>query len=206
MPREKTGRDVPCMICGTPKYRCAAYIRRNTRITCGSVECKTAMGRGANNPFWGREHTPETKAKINATIKARPTPKRKGGPPKGWTQTPEQRALMSAALKERWRRNRDEMIAALPRGEDHHLRKTNYEPRYRSNFSTVQRREWTGTACVWCAATNGLVLDHIIPVVAGGKAVRENAQTLCQPCNLWKMWNVDRPLSLAGLGSQGGQI
>lgn len=205
MPRLKTGRDVPCLICGVTRYRCAAYIERNARITCGSVECKTAMNKGANNPFWGKTHSQETVDKINASIRARPTPRRKGGPPKGWSQTPEQKAVMSAAMKERWRLNRDKMTAALPRGEDHHFRKINYEARYRSNFSTAQRREWTGTQCIWCSATDNLVLDHIIPVLAGGKAVKANAQTLCQPCNLWKMWNVDRPFYLAGLGSQEGQ-
>lgn len=175
-------------------------------MSCGSPECKRALHQGANNPFWGRTHSPETLAKIEASIRARPNPRKKGGPPKGYTQTPEQKAVMSAKLKERWRVNRDAMIASLPRGEDHHLRKTNYEPRYRSNFSASQRREWTGVICCWCPATDNLVLDHIIPVVAGGKAIKANAQTLCQPCNLWKMWNVDRPLHLAGLGSQEGQI
>ena len=201
MPNIKTGRLVPCVICGTERYRTASYIARGGRMTCGKPECKTENSRGANNGFWGKQHTAETKAKINATIKARPEPRRKGGPPKGWTQTPEQKAKMSAAAKERWRVNRDTMIAALPRGEDHHFRKINYEPRYRSNFTQAQRQRWTGTHCVWCSATDNLVLDHIIPVMAGGKAVEANAQTLCQPCNLWKMWNVDRPFYLAGLGS-----
>lgn len=206
MPNIKTGRMISCVVCGTERYRTAAYIKRGARMSCGSAECKTAMHKGNNNPFWGKKHTTETKEKIEATIRARPTPRRKGGPPKGWTQTPEQKAVMSAALKERWRLNRDKMLAALPRGEDHHFRKINYEPRYRSNFTGAQRHNWTGTCCIWCSATDDLVLDHIIPVMAGGKGVEANAQTLCQPCNLWKMWNVDRPLYLAGLGSQGGQI
>lgn len=205
MPREKTGQHIPCMICGTLVYRRKAYLLRgHTRMTCGKPECKSESHRGANNPFWGKEHTEETKAKIDAAIKSRPVPKRKGGPPKGYKHTPEARALMSAAVKERWRTQRDKMLSALPRGEEHMYRKMNYEPRYRSNFSPAQRREWGGEKCLWCDATEDLVLDHIIPVMAGGKSVKENAQTLCQPCNLWKMWNVDRPLRLAGLGSQGG--
>lgn len=204
MPNIKTGQLVPCAICGTEIYRAKNYIARTARITCGNVECKRALHQGANNPFWGRKHTSDTIAKINATIAARETPRKKGGPPKGWSQTPEQREKMAAAMRERWSTNRDAMLSRLPRGLDHHLRKTNYEPRYRSNFSESQRRDWKGTACLWCAATDDLVLDHIIPVAAGGKNVRENAQTLCQPCNLWKMWNVDRPYCLASLGNQGG--
>ena len=59
--------------------------------------------------------------------------------------------------------------------------------------------------CKWCGTANNLVLDHIIPVYDGGGFERTNAQTLCQPCNLWKLHNVDQPRFLAGLGSKGGQ-
>lgn len=208
MPRiyQRTGRMIPCFVCGEEHYRPLAYLARgHTRMTCKSKECKRKAMQGANNPFWGKEHSPETLARIEATIKARPTRQRKGGPPKGWTHTPEQKAKMAEALKERWRLNRDKMLASLPRGEDHFLRKTSYEPRYRSNFSASQRKEWMGERCLWCDAIDDLVLDHIIPVMAGGTNVKENSQTLCQPCNLWKAWNVDRPLKMAGLGSQGGR-
>lgn len=206
MPPARTGEEVPCCICGTKRYRCAAYIRRNARITCGNVECKAALRRGENNPFWGKSHTAETMAKISDSIRNRSIPRRKGGPPKGYKHTPEEKAKMSAALKERWKTQRDKMIANLPRGEDHHLRKINYEPRYRSNFAPWQRIEWKDTQCAWCGSTENLVLDHIIPVMAGGKGIRQNAQTLCQPCNLWKAWNVDRPYKLALLADQGGLV
>lgn len=79
------------------------------------------------------------------------------------------------------------------------------EPRYRRNFTALQRKEWTGKSCIWCSSEESLVLDHVVPVMCGGKNEKQNAQTLCQPCNLWKMVYVDRPMMLA-LGSEGGQI
>ncbi len=197
---------IPCFVCGAEHYRPLAYLARgHTRMTCKSKECKRKAMQGANNPFWGKEHSPETRAKIEASIKTRPTPRRKGGPPKGWTQSPEHRKAVAEATRKRWIENRDLMMRNRKTGDEHPLRIAGYEPRYRSNFSASQREEWTGKACLWCDAVDDLVLDHIIPVMAGGKNVRENSQTLCQPCNLWKAWNVDRPLKLAGLGSQGGR-
>lgn len=65
----------------------------------------------------------------------------------------------------------------------------------KENFTAAQKMEWIGTACARCGATTNLALDHIIPVCAGGQSGRENAQTLCQPCNNWKAIHVDRPLT-----------
>lgn len=96
------------------------------------------------------------------------------------------------------------MLAQLPRGEDHHFRKSGYEPRYRRNFTEVQRREWLADKCFYCEATEELVLDHIIPVMSGGKRTRANAQTLCGPCNRWKVKFVDKPYHLATLDSEQG--
>jgi len=158
---------------------------------------------GANNPFWGKNHTKETLDKIEATKRAQP-PQRKGGPPKGYRHTPEAREKIKEALRIRWRDNRDKMLAQLPRGEDHHFRKTNYQSRYRVNFNSVQRREWLAKICFYCEATDDLVLDHIIPAMSGGKNVRNNSQTLCGKCNRWKMWFVDKPYHIATLDSDRG--
>lgn len=43
--------------------------------------------------------------------------------------------------------------------------------------------ERDGGRCVQCHATNGLQVDHIIPVVHGGSDDFDNLQTLCGPCN-----------------------
>ncbi len=75
-----------------------------------------------------------------------------------------------------------------------------------SNFDRKQRREWLETECVRCGSTENLCLDHIIPVSAGGESVLENAQTLCQPCNIWKGNHEDRPLALAYRQSLSGGL
>ena len=60
--------------------------------------------------------------------------------------------------------------------------------------------------CAWCDATENLELDHIVPVRDDGFNIKENAQTLCKPCNLWKSIYVDRPSHLARLALQGGSV
>jgi 5-methylcytosine-specific restriction endonuclease McrA len=148
--------------------------------------------RGRNNPFWGREHTDETREKIRATKAANPTLGRTG-PPKGYKHTPEAKAKITAKLRQRWIDQRDKMIATLPRGIDHHYHKEPEERRYRKEFTPLQRRMWTDEKCAWCGATERLNLDHIIPVFDGGQREKWNAQTLCHPCNLWKVKYVDLP-------------
>jgi hypothetical protein len=200
----RKGQLVPCANCGTLSYRRPSHIKRGIKITCGSKECRSEWMRGERNPFWGKNHSPEVREKMKAARRANPPRNRRGGrPPEQFTR--EERAKMSARMKERWRLNRDKMIAALPKGADHPYHKLQTERRHRKNFSRVQRREWTGSQCIWCESTEKLGLDHIIPVMAGGRAEKTNAQTLCHPCNLWKMRYVDLPFYLATLGSQGGR-
>ncbi len=40
-----------------------------------------------------------------------------------------------------------------------------------------------GHKCVNCGHTAVLTIDHIVPIVKGGKHSKENIQPLCQPCN-----------------------
>lgn len=195
MPAKKTGEMIPCCVCGTLHYRSANYLlREHKRMTCGNRECVSRSMMGEGNPFYGRAHDQGTIDKIRASKRARPG--RKGGK-KGYRHTPEARAAMSAALKRRWAENRDKMLAQYA-----HLRKEKAREllRYRRNFTPAQRRDWKDAACAWCGCTDRLILDHIIPAMCGGTNERKNAQTLCQPCNVWKMWHVDRRLFLAGLG------
>lgn len=63
-------------------------------------------------------------------------------------------------------------------------------------FTQWQKREWKGDRCERCGSTRRLELDHKTPRFAGGKATRENAQTLCQTCNRKKFWTDDYPLYL----------
>lgn len=200
MPNIKTGREVPCFICGKLRYRTAAYLARDhKKITCGNWECKSKAMQGENNPFWGKIHDEQTRLRIREGRRARPP--RGTGPPKGFRHTSEAREKIRLAMIQRWTVNRDLMLANLA-----HLRRQKplEELRYRRNFSEAQRREWLANECYWCKGTHTLVLDHIIPVSCGGLNERRNAQTLCRSCNLWKMAYVDRPLFLAGLGSKEG--
>ena len=199
MPKEKKGQTFPCKICGELVYRRLSQIKRGIRLTCGKRECISAAMSGANNPFWGKSHSPETLERIQQGKRARSGPRKRTGPPKGFKHSPEARAKMSAALKERWRVNRDLMLSRFQ-----HDPKPREQQRYRFCFTPWQKANWNDTKCVWCDSTENLVLDHIIPVMCGGLNERTNAQTLCQPCNMWKLKHVDRPLFLAGLGSQGG--
>jgi len=159
--------------------------------------------RGKNNPFWGKTHDDATRVRIRAGRRANP-PKGKTGPPKGYKHSPEARAAITAALRQRWIDNSDKMIAALPRGIDHHYHKEPEERRYRKEWTPLQRATWTEKQCSWCNSTERLNLDHIIPVFDGGLPERWNAQTLCHPCNLWKVKFVDRPRYIARL--RGEQI
>lgn len=205
MPTPRTGQEVPCAVCGKMVYKQAAYLARgHRRITCGSLECKSANFRGENNPFWGKVHDEETRKRIRSGRRANP-PKGRTGPPKGYKHTPEALEKMREALRKRWAENRDAMIARLPRGINHHFHKEPEQRRYRKNFTPLQRREWTESSCLWCGTNERLTLDHIIPVFDGGTNEKYNAQTLCHPCNLWKLQYVDRPRYLAGLGSKAGQ-
>jgi hypothetical protein len=193
-PWRATGRMFTCVICNKPFYRRASQIKRGIIKTCGDGSCKSQSMQGSMNPFWGKNHSPETLSRIDSTKRARPV-KTMGGL-KGYKHTPEARAKISVATKRRWAENRDKMLACNPPRY-----KPDEERRYRRNFSRLQCELWADTKCAWCDTTENLVLDHIIPVMCGGKNVKENSQTLCQPCNLWKLKYVDRPLYLAGLGT-----
>lgn len=191
---KRKGHEVPCIICGTMIYRDLAYIARTKRITCRAPDCKIKAVTGENNAFWGKVHDEETRERIKAGRRANPP--KTTGPKKGtFSQTPEARAKISASSKKNWEENRDKMLAARKAKEI----KPRELLRYRRNFTKTQRKEWKECACAWCNATEKLVLDHIIPVMCGGVNERKNCQTLCQPCNLWKMINIDRKLYLAGL-------
>lgn len=90
---------------------------------------------------------------------------------------------------------RDESVIDKPK----HIRK------YRkNNFTALQRKEWLGDKCAMCGSVDNLCLDHIVAVCNGGNAVRENAQTLCQPCNNWKAANVDRLVKKTSRGAFNG--
>lgn len=122
---------------------------------------------------------------------------------KGYKHTDEAKKKISEAGKRLWAEHREMMLSATRAGHKAY-NELNGEPRYRLQFTPLQRKEWKDNKCAWCDATDDLVLDHIIPVMAGGTNIRENAQTLCRGCNLWKTKYIDRPLYFAKLAIDGG--
>lgn len=190
-PYRKNGETFNCVVCGQSFYRRRSFIERGITNTCGQTECKRQFFSGSNNPAWGRIPSPENREAVSAANKKRT------GPPKGFKHTPEARSKMSEALRIRWRDRRDFMIASITKPP-----KPRELMRYRRDFRPWQRKEWKGTVCLWCPASEDLVLDHIIPIVAGGLNIRGNAQTLCRTCNLWKMVYIDRPYHLSLMASK----
>jgi 5-methylcytosine-specific restriction endonuclease McrA len=201
MPRAKTGVFTTCPSCQNIYYRQQHNIRNNTQLTC-SIKCSAISRIGEGNHYWGKKHTPETRATISAAVRANPSVGT--GPKKGYKHTPEARAKMTAALTERWRLKRQSMMEFCSSGQNQPYKDIVNEPRYRFIFTKTQKREWTEAICSWCPAVSDLVLDHIIPVICGGINIKANAQTLCQDCNRWKMKHVDRPLYHAILGHKRG--
>lgn len=160
---------------------------------------------GKNNPFWGKTHSPEAKARMSfiRSKENRPEHWKKPGP-ETYVASKEARAKISARVREDWRVNRDKRLEAVAKARETQIaNRLNEEPRYRVQFTPMQRRDWKSDQCLWCDSTEDLALDHILPVMAGGKNIRENSQTLCRKCNMWKMRYIDKPLLLAILASKG---
>lgn len=205
----RSGQYFECPYCGDTFYRRPSHVRRGITKTCGKRECISQSVLGANNAFWGKNHDIEMRAKLKTIRNSRPprspTAKRMGPSQGTFEHTPEARAKIAAALREQWRTNRDKRMAAVAKASITRLG-ANTEPRYRLQFTPMQRREWTEDKCAWCDSVEDLVLDHILPVMAGGTNRRANAQTLCRKCNLWKMRYVDRPLLLAILDNKGAEL
>jgi len=154
---------------------------------------------GEKNRFFGKTHTEKVKTLISQTHKG------KTGPKKGvFTHTAEARKAISKAGRERWKKNRDLMLSYSNRGENLPRDLLHEGPKYRSKFTEVQKREWISKECFYCGSAAELVLDHIIPISCGGKNVKSNAQTLCEPCNRWKMRFVDTPMYFATIGKERG--
>lgn len=189
-----------CANCGAPIYTKPSQSHSGGPRHCRKSDCLSARMKGANNPFWNKSHTSETKAKI-ASAKIGKSSGAKGI--KKRPRTPEERRMSAELMRQEWAKNRDKRLKTISRGENHHWKKPKEERRHRYRFTKVQRADWMDESCLWCDSTENLVLDHVMPVAAGGMCIRENAQTLCQSCNLWKMWNVDRPLAIYAKATSG---
>lgn len=53
----------------------------------------------------------------------------------------------------------------------------------------LKRNGYILDKCAYCGNTENLQLDHIIPIIKGGKNIEENIQVLCRKCNIKKRAN-----------------
>lgn len=202
MGRRRTGTIEICAICKKEFFRPQHNIDCNTKKHC-SKACSYAARIGSGNPFFGKKHDTETRTRISAAV--RKNPPKGTGPKKGiFKHTPEAKRKMSEALRLRWQNKRVDMLAYANSGQNIPCDEFKTKTRPQLNFLRTQKRDWVNAECAYCSATTDLVLDHIIPIICGGINEKSNAQTLCQPCNRWKMRHVDRPLYAALLGSKRG--
>lgn len=192
-----------CQVCKKPVYRSPAQI---TSKRCGktcSLKCKGIYFRGKNSSWWNRSHSEKSKRLISASRKGKCIGNQNA---KGYKHTEAALQRIAEASKQLWKLNRNKMLAALPRGDNHFWHKLPTERRHRVQFSPLQRREWKDALCAYCGVSENLELDHIIPVFEGGTNVRSNCQTLCRGCNLFKTHYVDKPRYFARLGRQRDQF
>lgn len=201
-PGVKTGQTFSCKQCGKEFYRTPGQVRLGAVITC-SKSCLSLYKRGPNATFWGRRHSDSTRQRISLSRTGKGL---KNKHAKGYRHTDAARERIAEASRRMWQEQRDKMLASLPRGAFHPAYKPYDERRYQElKFTECQRREWLETMCAYCGHTEDLELDHIIPLFDGGANIRENAQTLCRGCNIWKIRNVDLPRYLAAKALQGDQ-
>ena len=199
----RSGQYFDCKQCGKNFYRTPSHVKLGAVHTC-SKACAALYKRGPNATFWGRRHSDATRKKI---AESRTGKGLKNQHAKGYKHTDHARERIAEASRKLWAENRDKMLAALPRGWIH----PNYKPisdrKYQElKFSEMQCREWKDTMCAYCGHQENLELDHIIPLFDGGTNIKENAQTLCRGCNLWKIRNVDIPRYHAAKAIQGDPI
>jgi len=58
-------------------------------------------------------------------------------------------------------------------------------------FSKSQRKKLLGKFCIECGTEYNLILDHKLPIFAGGTNDDSNAQTLCASCNqIKRTWEI----------------
>lgn len=195
----RKGSEFKCRVCGKTFYRGPSNVNSSNPICC-SRGCLAKCYSGKNNPFWNKRHTEETKKKISQSRKG----KGKGNKNAlGYKHLEEAKKRISKTSKTLWKNQREMMLDSRLRGKDSPLHKLPHERRHRKNFTNYQRKNWSGIQCAYCGSKKHLELDHIVPIFNGGTNIRENCQTLCRGCNLWKTHKVDIPVYYAALAIQG---
>lgn len=155
---------------------------------------------GELNHFYGHTHTPEALEKNRLAHLGNQHAKGHTH-----THTPDVCARISAAMKSLWeRRYADPTID--PNIPMHPERLQGFTGQVtRGRWTARQQKEWKDAMCAFCGTTDNLELDHIVPKFMGGTNTRDNCQTLCQPCNNWKLNHIDKPQYKALLAAQGAK-
>lgn len=192
--KKRHGTTISCAICGTDVYRQPKRIKPNRIYTC-SEACRIEaheqklIDRTGERPILRRGQFISCKICGNRVYRKKSMIERRirmtcGDP-----------SCVSAYSRSLW---------GLPPWTEEQKRRHKGTARRLTNFTAAQRVEWLGNRCVKCGTVDNLCLDHINPVAAGGLSVKENSQTLCQPCNIWKSNHEDRHLALALKQTQSG--
>lgn len=190
--RKRRGKTVVCEVCGKEFYRKPYHIKTGRSRFC-SEECrKVGWATELVKPDRASRREKLRKGKTIACMNCGTTAYvKKSFLARNVGKTCGNPVCVSAYSRSLWglKPHADE-IARLPKPKRKDI------ARRGNNFTAKQRAEWLDTKCAWCRSTDNLALDHMIPVCAGGKAIWDNSQTLCQPCNNWKCEHVDRPMAL----------
>lgn len=194
--KKRRGAEVMCAVCGSVVYRSPDRLREGRVYTC-SEACRVKahedrlIDRSDSRPQRLKGET------IVCCICGDSVYRKKSMIERNISKTCGKATCLSAHHRALW---------GLPPLTEMQKTYKKGPSRRATNFTAKQRAEWIGANCVRCGATENLCLDHIIPVSAGGKSSFSNAQTLCQPCNIWKSNHEDRPLALAFKQSQSGGL
>lgn len=191
--KKKTGKEVTCSVCATKVYRQKNRLREGRVYVC-SEKCRIEAHKRAlidrTQPRPQRKLGQDVQCPYCGTV----TYRKKSEIERNVDKTCGSPACVSAYARSLW---------GLEPFTEAKARYRKGPARRNTNFTAKQRMDWLGSECNMCGATENLCLDHIIPVCAGGDSVKENAQTLCQPCNVRKVKD-DRLMALALKQSRSG--
>jgi hypothetical protein len=184
--KKRRGETLSCEVCGTAFYRGQSSIKKGRRRFC-SEGCRIKAYEAKLIDRTGERPNRKLGKTVTCSICQTPIYRKKSMISRNIDKTCGSLTCISSYARGLWGLPaRHAELISLPK----HKRKA--RP---TNFTAKQRVEWLDKSCARCGTTQNLTLDHILAVCNGGLSVRENAQTLCGPCNNWKAKYVDRPLA-----------
>lgn len=186
---KRTGKTVICSTCRSEFYKKASRVLRDKLHFC-SDQCRIAAIKA--NKIDRKFEQAAQKKRIGTVfpccICGKEKYQRRSYYNRGVSKTCGSHKCISAYSRSLW--------GLPPRSDEERTLKRKRPTEARAtNFTATQRANWLGGECTVCGTSDNLCLDHLIPVCAGGKSVRTNSLTLCQPCNILKLRCFDLPYS-----------